>query len=151
MKQVTKIFAGFVAVLGIIFLTGCFANSVNTIGSENQTMKPKNIKDKRVITDSFLASRLLLTSVRESKAKGGLIRIQVGMKNNRTGIFSSDEPYRIVYRFSWFDQDGTEIPIMDEDYWKEKYIVPGDSVTISSIAPNKKCKDFILRLKAIKN
>ena len=150
MKKLKTTFARFATVLGIIFLAGCFADSVNTLESENQTMKPKNIQDKRVITDSFLARRLLLTSVRESKAKGGLMRIQVGMKNNRTGIFSSNEPYRIVYRFSWFDGDGTEVPLMDENFWKEKYIIPGDDVTISSIAPNKKCKDFKLRLKAIK-
>ena len=134
----------------MLLLVGCMADSVNSLESANPSMQPKNIQDKRIITDSFLARRLLITSVRDIREKSGLMRVQVELKNNRTGIFSSDEPYRMVYRFSWFDQQGREVKLMDENYWKEKYIVPGDTISISSLAPNKQCKDFRLRMKAIK-
>ncbi len=139
-----------IAVFALIAIfAGCSTNSVNAIRNKTYKMKPKNVQDQRIITDSYLADRLLVTSVRESKIKGGLKKFQIGMRNTRTGMFASDEPYKIVYKFAWFNIDGIEVPITDEEGWKEKFIIPGDIIWINSIAPNKDCHDFVLRLKAL--
>ncbi len=125
-------------------------DSVNLIRNKSYMNKPKDVQDQRIITDSYLAKKLKLTSVRESVMKNGLKKFQVGMRNTRTGALATEEPYQIVYKFAWFDIDGIEVSIEDEDGWRKKYIIPGDIVWINSVAPNKKCHDFVLRLKTIR-
>ena len=52
-----------------------------------------------------------------------------------------------IYRFNWYDENGVEIENLDEGMWIKKTVITGDDVTLTSIAPTRKCKDFKLRIK----
>lgn len=125
------------------FMTGCYSPSVNTISNAGVTAKITRVNDKRVDTDSRLTKSLCLTEIRESKTNDGYMRIQVYLKN------MTNETYKIMYRFNWYNNDGAEVENPDNEMWVRKIIVAGDDLTLTSIAPGKNCKDFKLRLKAL--
>jgi uncharacterized protein YcfL len=69
------------------------------------------------------------------------------MKSGRTGIFDSDTPHKVIYRFDWMDIDGVKVTVTDDPGWQTKLILPGDDVVFTSTAPTKKCVDFKIRIK----
>ncbi len=128
---------------------GCAADSVNTVENTNKSMTPTIVPDKRVVTDSSLSKSLHISDVQSQTTKDGLLKVQVRMKSYKIGWFSDNSPYSIIYRFTWFDKDGIELSIPEEDRWKDKSVLPGDELWINSTAPKKECKDFILRIKPV--
>lgn len=128
-------------------LVGCaekeYIASVNTISNANTVAQIKRVVDKRVDTDQVLTQALQLLEVRKSNTNDGYRRIQVFLKN------CTGDTYTIMYRFNWYDENGAEVENPDNEMWVRKIIVAGDDVTLTSIAPEKNCKDFKLRLKAV--
>jgi uncharacterized protein YcfL len=128
-------------------LVGCaekeYIASVNTISNANTVAQIKRVVDKRVDTDQVLTKALQLLEVRKSNTNDGYRRIQVFLKN------CTGDTYTIMYRFNWYDENGAEVENPDNEMWVRKIIVAGDDVTLTSIAPEKNCKDFKLRLKAV--
>ena len=128
-------------------LVGCaekeYIASVNTISNANTVAQIKRVVDKRVDTDQVLTQALQLLEVRKSNTNDGYRRIQVFLKN------CTGDTDTIMYRFNWYDENGAEVENPDNEMWVRKIIVAGDDVTLTSIAPEKNCKDFKLRLKAI--
>lgn len=139
----SKIFilAGAVAASGF-FCNAC-NDSVNTISNAGVTAEITRVNDKRVNTDSRLAKRLCLTEIRETRTNDGYLRIQVFLKN------MTNDTYKFIYRFNWYDDHGAEVINPDNENWTRKLIVAGDDVTLTTVAPRKNCHDFKLRLKAI--
>lgn len=124
-------------------LTGCRTEHmpmVNTVSNAVQAANIHRIIDMRVITDTALSSILYLVEVRESNTNDGYKRFQVFMKNY------CNAPYTFSYRFNWYDANGVEIEAADDEMWKQVHVVPGDDVTLTSVAPEKSCKDFKLRI-----
>jgi len=60
--------------------------------------------------------------------------------------FMGDNPYRITYRFTWLDKNGMEVKTATNT-WLPKQVIPGDTVRLSAISPNARCKDFILAIR----
>ena len=131
-----------VSALSFLTIVGCAHHhpTVNTFGNANQTAQVNRIADQRVITDEMLANTLWLTEIRESKTNDGFKRIQVFFKN------LSNQPFSFSYRFNWYDENGVEIEAQDDEMWKKVRAVPGDDVTLTSIAPQQNCGDFKLRV-----
>ena len=96
-----------------------------------------------LVVDADLAEDLCLTEIRESQTNDGYMRVQVFLKNTTRSTLE------IVYRFNWYDNAGAEVENPDNEMWVRKFIVAGDDVTLTSVAPGKKCRDFKLRVKAI--
>ena len=116
-------------------------------------MTPNVVNDKRFVTDGFLADRLQLTGINTATTPDGLLRVQITAVNVRVGFFSQmwsgltgENPYRIQYRFTWFDKDGMAVDSIVST-WKEMTVIPGEEVQIQSIAPSRDCKDFSISLK----
>ena len=125
------------------FMTGCVHEeppSVNTISNLNETANIQRVVDKRVDTDQALANTLVLYEVRESKTNDGFKRIQVFLKNY------SKAPFTFSYRVNWYDENGVEVEAADEEMWKKVHAVPGDDVTLTTIAPQRNCGDFKVRI-----
>jgi uncharacterized protein YcfL len=148
-----KIYAS-LAALGILLLagTGC-QNTVNTVETEDKNMTVNTVKDNRYVTDSFLRDRLRLVGVNTSETPEGLMRAQLTAVNVRTGVFAqawssmtNDNPYRVLYKFTWFDGNGMEVESILSS-WHERRIIPGETVQFQSVAPRKDCKDFRIELK----
>ena len=95
-----------------LMLAAC-QNTVNTVENADKTMTPNTIADARFVTDGFLKDRLGLQSVTMGKTADGFKRVQLEVINLRTGVLSQawsgitgENPYKIRYRFTWFDEDG---------------------------------------------
>lgn len=141
----------FIAVVAVV-LTGC-QNSVNTVENTDKTMTPNTINDTRFVTDGFLKDRLALKSVNVSKTPEGFMRVQLEAVNIRTGAFAQawsgitgDNPYKISYKFSWFTRDGMVVDSILSD-WQNTTVIPGETVYLQAVAPNKDCSDFKISLK----
>lgn len=142
-------------VCGLLLLaigSGC-QSSVNTVENQEKNMTPNIITDRRFVTDGFLRDRLKLTQLAASDTPEGLLRVQLTAVNVRTGVFSqlwssmtSDNPYKIQYKFSWFDKNGMAFDTILST-WYDLTVIPGETVHIQSVAPNKDCKDFLINLK----
>ncbi len=136
----------------LLTLTGC-QDSVNSIEAQEKTMKMNMVQDSRYVTDSFLKDRLRLVGVNTSETAEGLMRVQLTAVNVRTGVLaqawsslSNDNPYRIQYKFTWFDPNGMAVDSIFST-WQERKIIPGETVQFQSVAPRKDCKDFRIELK----
>ncbi len=142
------------ALLALV-LPGC-QDSVNAVEAENKTMTVNTISDTRYVTDSFLRDRLRLTGVNVSETPEGLMRAQLTAVNVRTGVLAqawssltNDNPYKVQYKFTWFDLNGMEVPSIVST-WHDRQIIPGETVQFQSVAPRKDCKDFRIELKEAK-
>ena len=127
-----------------ITLLGCSKENipgVNTISNKETHATIKRVVDKRIVQDEQLDELLELTEIRESKTNDNYTRIQTFFKN------MSNTTYSFIYRFNWYDENGVEIENLDEGMWIKKTVITGDDVTLTSIAPTRKCKDFKLRIK----
>ena len=131
-------------ICGLIIISGCakeevYTPSVNTISNANTSAQIKRVADRRVDTDQ----RLCLTEIRESQTNDGYKRIQIFLKN------LSGKTYSVAYRFNWYDDNGVEVENPDNEMWVRKMIAAGDDITLTSLAPEKNCKDFKLRVNAL--
>ena len=127
----------------VALISGCQSEHmpmVNTVSNAEQTAYINRVIDQRVITDPTFANILYLTEVRESKTNDGFKRIQVFMKN------CCNVPYTFSYRFNWYDENGVEVEAADDEMWKQVNAVPGDDVTLTSVAPQRNCSDFKVRI-----
>ena len=136
----------------LLTLTGC-QDTVNSIEAQDKTMKMNMVQDSRYVTDSFLKDRLRLVGVNTSETAEGLMRVQLTAVNVRTGVLAqawsslnNDNPYRIQYKFTWFDLNGMAVDSIFST-WQERRIIPGETVQFQSVAPRKDCKDFRIELK----
>jgi len=132
----------------------CFGcqDTVNTI--ENEPQEPvSSIRDVRVVTDKFLRDRLIIRSVKMATAASGNPVAEVAVTNARTGVFSQawsgitgENPYPVAYKFVWMDEAGMAVET-NLSVWRTVQIKPGETVFFKSVAPNNRCRDFLLNLK----
>ena len=136
-----------------MILAAC-QNTVNTVENADKTMTPNTIADARFVTDGFLKDRLGLQSVTMGKTADGFKRVQLEVINLRTGVLSQawsgitgENPYKIRYRFTWFDEDGMAVNNTVLADWRDATIIPGETLFLQSVAPTKNCSDFKISLK----
>lgn len=136
-----------------LMLAAC-QNTVNTVENADKTMTPNTIADARFVTDGFLKDRLGLQSVTMGKTADGFKRVQLEVINLRTGVLSQawsgitgENPYKIRYRFTWFDEDGMAVNNTVLADWRDATIIPGETLFLQSVAPTRQCSDFKISLK----
>ena len=136
-----------------MMLAAC-QNTVNTVENADKTMTPNTVADARFVTDGFLKDRLGLQSVTMGKTADGFKRVQLEVINLRTGVLSQawsgitgENPYKIRYRFTWFDEDGMAVNNTVLADWRDATIIPGETLFLQSVAPTKNCSDFKISLK----
>ena len=136
-----------------LMLASC-QNTVNTVENADKTMTPNTIADARFVTDGFLKDRLALQSLTLGKTADGFKRAQLEVVNLRTGVLSQawsgitgENPYKIRYRFTWFDEDGMAVNNTVLADWRDATIIPGETLFLQSVAPTKNCSDFKISLK----
>ena len=146
-----KIFLGPAAGL-LLCCFGC-QDTVNTVENEPQEPVVSNVRDVRVVTDKFLRDRLIIQSVRMAPSASGNLAAEVAVTNARTGIFSQawsgitgENPYQVAYKFIWKDEYGMAVE-SNLSAWRTVMIKPGETVFFKSVAPNNRCRDFLLNLK----
>jgi len=131
----------------------CFGcqNTVNTVENEHQSVS--DVRDTRVVTDKFLRDRLIIRSVKMAAAASGNQAAEVAVTNERTGFFSQiwsgitgENPYDVDYKFVWMDEAGMAVET-NLSVWRTIRIKPGETVFLKSVAPNARCRDFLLNLK----
>ncbi len=149
MKKITLLMCCAAGIVG--FAGGC-QNTVNTVENADKSAAPVYVSDKRVVTDGALRDRLAVSKVATGDSPNGLMMVQVEVTNMRTGFFSEawssmtgENPYRINYRFRWFDEKGMAVSGISA-VWQEKIIYPGESAYLESVAPTRECRDFLLDL-----
>lgn len=130
---------------------GC-QNTANSIENADKTMQTNTIADRRFVTDGWLRDRLKLTGLNTSTTADALLRVQLTAVNVRTGFFdqmwsgmTGENPYKIKYRFTWFDKGGMAVESILST-WQEMTVIPGETVQIQSVAPTPECKDFSITL-----
>lgn len=135
--------------------TGC-QNTVNTVENTDKTMTPNTITDTRFVTDDFLKDRLALKNVNISRTAGNFLMVQLEAKNVQTGTFAQawswikgDQPYKVMYKFDWFDQNGIQVKSVLSN-WRQTTVIPGESVYFQGLAPSAACNDFKISIKEVK-
>ena len=139
----------------MLALCGC-QNTVNTVENADKTMTPNTVNDVRFVTDGFLKDRLALKSVRTSRTGENFLKVQLEAVNVRTGAFAQmwswmkdDHPYKVMYKFDWFDQDGMQVQSVVSN-WRQTTVIPGESVYFQGVAPSAACNDFRISVKEVK-
>lgn len=140
------------AALAVLLAAGC-QNTVNTVENADKTMTPNTVNDRRFVTDGYLRDRLKLVNVVTSRTADGFLRVQLTAINARTGFFdqmwtgmTGENPYRIQYKFTWYDRGGMAMDSILST-WHEISVIPGETVQIQSVAPSRDCNDFMVNLK----
>ena len=133
-------------------VAGC-QNTVNTIENADKSATYNVIRDSRFVTDGFLKDRLALVRIIMSENSDGFMQAQVEAVNVRTGVLdqlwsgiTEENPYKIRYKFTWFDQNGMAMESVISD-WQDATVIPGESVYLKSVAPSRDCRDFKVSLK----
>lgn len=127
---------------GLAFLLlaiGCATQSVNTVEREDPVGTANVIEDRRIVTDTTLGENLSVVRVNEGTASGDLARVQVLLRSNR------NKPMTVNYRFEWYDLDGMLVTTASGS-WKSLRLMGKEQKAISSIAPNPRAVDFVLKL-----
>lgn len=152
-KTLLRFFSVFASAAMLAGLLCSCMDPVNTAENTEKSMTPNFVPTKRVVIDGYLEGRLEYMTTNKVELPDGLLKIQVTLKSTRTGLWDwlvkGNHPYKISYRFEWFDKDGMFVNTASS-VWLEKEIIPGDTIYISSVAPNQRCKDFMLKLKETK-
>ena len=140
-------------IVGACLLLCACQSTVDTVENRDKSMQRNKVDTSRVSTDSYLKGRLKIERVDKVEQPDGLLRVQVTARNQRTSIWSQigswfmgDNPYRITFRFTWLDKNGMEVQTA-ANTWLPKQVIPGDTVRISAISPNPRCKDFVLSIR----
>jgi uncharacterized protein YcfL len=120
---------------------GC-NQSVNTTERAQPLGQAQIVNDKRIETDPTLAEKAAVTRVIESKV-GDLVKVQVDVLNTRT------TQREIDYKFEWYDDTGMLV-YSPMSIWKPQTMLGGESVSLVSVAPNPRARDFRLKLKESK-
>ncbi|MCI5778971.1 MAG: YcfL family protein [Lentisphaeria bacterium] len=143
------LFGGMAAML---IFAGC-QDTVNTTENADKSMRVHAVGESRFITDRFLRDRLVIRLVNTSRTADGFLRVQVAAENARTGFFSElwsgitgENPYKIRYKFVWFNSDGMAVDSVLSD-WQDATVMPGETLYLQSVAPDKSCNDFKVSLK----
>ena len=127
------------ALLLSLMATAC-QDTVNTIENTNKTMNSNIVHDTRFHTDSFLKNRLALQSINTSRTQDGFMRAQLEAVNVRTGFFSElwsgltgENPYKIRYKFVWFDRTGMAVNTTLLSDWQTAFVKPGETLYLQSV------------------
>ena len=132
--RMTQTIAG-AALLASVLLTGGCKTTVNTVESAQPTAKKEMVADKRVITDSSLASKVYVVGVNEAKTPGGLIQIQLEVVNQ------TSSRQRFSYHVQWFDAAGMQLSSTTAAILP--CVIEGKETRyLSAVAPHPACKDF---------
>ncbi len=118
-------------------LTGC--STVNTVERADPVGTVSYVDDKRIITDSGLNRIVNIVSVNEATVQGGLLKIQVQLRNDTSGVKAFN------YRFEWYDMDGMLVNAPTSS-WQIRMIEGGETISLVGVAPNSNAKDFRLKL-----
>ena len=143
------------AVLAAMMLAGCLSTA-NTISNADPNMNPTPIRQERLITDKALARRLEVVSLNGAINDNGLMEVQLEAINTRTGFWSGlwssmtgDTPYEVDYKVTWLNSQGMVVDSLMST-WRRVTVIPGETLSIHSVAPNQDCQDFRINIKAVK-
>ena len=132
--RMTQTIAGAALLASVLLTAGC-KTTVNTVESAQPTAKKEMVADKRVITDSSLASKVYVVGVNEAKTPGGLIQIQLEVVNQ------TSSRQRFTYHVQWFDANGMQLSSTTAAILP--CVIEGKETRyLSAVAPHPACKDF---------
>ncbi len=132
--RMTQTIAGAALLASVLLTAGC-KTTVNTVESAQPTAKREMVADKRVITDSSLASKVYVVGVNEAKTPGGLIQIQLEVVNQ------TSSRQRFTYHVQWFDAAGMQLSSTTAAILP--CVIEGKETRyLSAVAPHPACKDF---------
>lgn len=91
------------------------------------------------LRDELGRINLSLVESRITRTPGGVLKAEVELTNNTTSI------QRALYRFEWFDQNGSIIQSMQSQQMPFA-VDPGAVYTLRSVAPSEAATDFRLQV-----
>ena len=140
------------AMLTVLALAGC-QDTVNTVENRDLAMTPTAVDTRSFNTDSFCRDRLALISMRRAMTPGGVMMVQAQIRSERSGFWSEiwsgatgTNPYHVLYRFDWLDENGMAVPTA-ANAWQTAIFAPGETKFLQGVAPNSRCRDFILSVR----
>lgn len=132
---------GVLVVAGLFPFVGC-QRSVNSVANTDPAYEQHFVRNQRVETDPGLAGRLEVMRIDDQELETGLLKVQVTVRNLRRSSF------KYAYRITWFDESGMEVAT-SASAWLEKDLYGGDRQFLSAIAPNPRCRDFLVRFREL--
>jgi uncharacterized protein YcfL len=127
---------------GLLLVSGCASNSVNSVENAQKSGQRQMIADQRAIMDGGLKNRVSIVGVNQSMTPGGVMQVQIELLN------TTGSRQRFSYHFEWFDANGMKLTALTPAEMAD--VIQGhEDKFISSVAPTPACRDF--RVKFIKN
>ncbi len=149
MKKTLLLSGAFAAIL--LAATGC-QNTVNTMRGTAESGLDE-VALRKFVSDGFCNRRLLVTSVQAAHSEGGPMELQIGLRNERTGVWdqfwswmTGENPYYVNYKIDWFDERGIMVS-SPQSVWLTEIFYPGETKFVKSTAPNDKSTEYMVSFK----
>lgn len=122
-----------------VFLTGCM------LKKQEQSIEIPQIKteEKKLPTpiNRPFREKILVGKIRNADTNDGYCKALVPVKN------LTNESLVVLYRFKWYNINGSEVSAPNQNMWNTIVIIAKDEIVLSSSAPEKKCNDVKLLIK----
>lgn len=136
----------------LLLLTGC-QNTVNTVRNAETAARRQEVDYRYFSTDDFCRDRLQLIRIDRGTTPSGLLQVQATVHSARYGFWSElwsgltgENPYHLAYKFDWFDEQGMRVET-PASVWLNLILMPGETRFLQAVAPNERCRDFLLSVK----
>lgn len=131
------------------------ADAVDAYAANNyEAINKMNLKPGQFYIEETFSEVFEIEKVDSSINEEGLLSVRV---NGRTASYSfwkwlvkGEEPYRIAFRFIWFDKDGNPVNVPYTKVPRTRECLPGDRIRFSALASDEKCRQFSLALAQIR-
>lgn len=114
-----------------------------------------NLKPGMVYICPGFAQVFELGKVESNETEEGLLAVRIYGKTKPyscwTWLFNGEKPYRVAFRYVWFDKNGKILKLKNNTPLRVREIMPGDPVRFSDIAPSEECKSFCFAIGLLHN
>lgn len=142
MNKCLVILALGVAALGCVSEPPPYIPQVNTFsGIVIDSQAPVNYTAE--VADTISNSCLPIKEIIHRQTNDGYEKVETTVHN------LSAQALRIRYRYIWKDESGATVQDVDVSSWEKLTIQSGSMQVLSSIAPDRRCKSFVLSVKNI--
>lgn len=135
-----------IAILGAAALAaGCVEPSVDKYQPKESSRYAQvdNVEFDKSLSGYAAAELFVVKEFRRSTTNDGYEKIQAFLESK------VDDRLRLKYRFDWYDSGGQKVEDPDNSSWEFLTINPQDDETLTSVAPQRDCRDFKLRVQHV--
>jgi uncharacterized protein YcfL len=118
----------------LVVAAGCVNNS-ETVSTPYPPVERQTVYDKHVVIDPTLRGVIRVVGVKSITGPDGFLKVQVNVQS----LLNSGR--EIQYRITWFDANGTELPMAGSSLMTWMFL-PHETSFLAAAAPTPSARDF---------